>query len=200
MGIFSPDTACQTHETATINWDHRRSTGCAGFWHPAGDADQLAQWHHLGAVAAVEGQLTGVAVAADQQPPALRVQTICFVSLIFLGFAGTASTANQASAPTANSVPTDAAAPASKTDPQSSAAAASVKPASPATSFGDGTWVVGEDIQHVTYRSPGAKPGFFDVCSPAPTPATLPTARSLTGRRLTLGSQYGSRCRVRRSR
>jgi PII-like signaling protein len=34
MRIFSPDMACQTHETATINWDHRRSTACAEFWHP----------------------------------------------------------------------------------------------------------------------------------------------------------------------
>jgi hypothetical protein len=89
---------------------------------------------------------------------------ICFVWLLFLGFAGTASTANRAGVPTANSVPPDAAAPASKTDPQSSAAAPA-KPAGPTTSFGDGTWVVGEDIQPGTYRSPGAKPGLFDVCS-----------------------------------
>ena len=35
----------------------------------------------------------------------------------------------------------------------------------PATTFGDGTWVVGEDIQPGTYKSTGARPGIFQVCS-----------------------------------
>ncbi len=33
------------------------------------------------------------------------------------------------------------------------------------TSFGDGTWVVGEDIQPGTYKSAGAKAGIFELCS-----------------------------------
>ena len=36
--VFSPDIACQTHETVPINWDHRRLTACAEFWHPTGRA------------------------------------------------------------------------------------------------------------------------------------------------------------------
>ena len=35
----------------------------------------------------------------------------------------------------------------------------------PATTFGDGTWVVGEDIVPGTYRSTGAKEGIFEFCS-----------------------------------
>lgn len=35
----------------------------------------------------------------------------------------------------------------------------------PKTEFGDGTWVVGEDIVAGTYKSSGAKEGFFEFCS-----------------------------------
>lgn len=38
-------------------------------------------------------------------------------------------------------------------------------PSGPATSFGDGTWVVGEDIVPGTYKSTGARPGFIELCS-----------------------------------
>lgn len=37
--------------------------------------------------------------------------------------------------------------------------------AGPQTSFGDGTWVVGEDIQPGTYKSAGAQQGIFELCS-----------------------------------
>jgi hypothetical protein len=43
---------------------------------PAGDADQFPQRHRLRGVAAVERQLTGAAVAAHQQPPALGIGRI----------------------------------------------------------------------------------------------------------------------------
>jgi hypothetical protein len=42
---------------------------------------------------------------------------------------------------------------------------AAAAPASPRTSFGDGTWIVGTDIEPGTYRSSGATPGFFEFCS-----------------------------------
>jgi hypothetical protein len=35
----------------------------------------------------------------------------------------------------------------------------------PKTSFGDGTWVVGEDIVGGTYKSSGAQEGIFELCS-----------------------------------
>lgn len=38
------------------------------------------------------------------------------------------------------------------------------KPADPETSFGDGTYVVGEDIAPGTYRTPGAREGVFEYC------------------------------------
>lgn len=38
-------------------------------------------------------------------------------------------------------------------------------PAGPRTSFGDGTWVVGEDIVPGTYKTPGAQHGVFEFCS-----------------------------------
>jgi len=147
-----------------------------------------------------QGEATNRGVTIGGLATSGAALAICFVWLIFLGFAGTASTANRTGVPTANSVPTASASPASKTDPQSSAATAPAKPAGPATSFGDGTWVVGEDIQPGTYRSPGAKPGLLTSAPPAPTSVTQPTARSSIGRRRTLGSRCGSRCRVRRSR
>lgn len=37
--------------------------------------------------------------------------------------------------------------------------------AGPQTSFGDGTWVVGEDIVAGTYKTPGAAPGVTDFCA-----------------------------------
>jgi hypothetical protein len=37
-------------------------------------------------------------------------------------------------------------------------------PSGPKTSFGDGTWVVGEDIVPGNYRSAGAKEGIFEYC------------------------------------
>ena len=45
------------------------------------------------------------------------------------------------------------------------AAVEPVKTLGPQTSFGDGTWVVGEDIEPGTYRSTGAEPGMFEFCS-----------------------------------
>lgn len=35
----------------------------------------------------------------------------------------------------------------------------------PQTSFGEGTWIVGVDIEPGTYRSTGAKEGLFEFCS-----------------------------------
>jgi hypothetical protein len=40
------------------------------------DADHVAQRHRLRGVAAVEGQLTCVAVATDQQRPTLRIRQV----------------------------------------------------------------------------------------------------------------------------
>jgi hypothetical protein len=37
-------------------------------------------------------------------------------------------------------------------------------PAGPKTSFGDGTWVVGEDIVPGNYKSAGAQSGLFEYC------------------------------------
>ena len=42
---------------------------------------------------------------------------------------------------------------------------AAAKPAGPATSFGPGTWVVGEDIVPGTYKSAGAEEDLFEFCS-----------------------------------
>lgn len=49
--------------------------------------------------------------------------------------------------------------------PRAAAPAAEPASAAPRTSFGDGTWVVGEDIAAGTYRSAGAKEGVFELCS-----------------------------------
>jgi hypothetical protein len=38
-------------------------------------------------------------------------------------------------------------------------------PSGPKTSFGDGTWVVGEDIVEGTYKSAGAEAGIVELCS-----------------------------------
>ena len=38
-------------------------------------------------------------------------------------------------------------------------------PSGPKTSFGDGTWVVGEDIVEGTYKSAGAQESMFELCS-----------------------------------
>src|SRR6185437_17098952 len=55
----------------------------------SGDTHELPQRHRLGAVAAVEGQLTGVAVAADQQPPGPGVERLVgFGAVRALGGAG----------------------------------------------------------------------------------------------------------------
>lgn len=59
---------------------------------------------------------------------------------------------------------------ASSSMPQAgSSPAATAQPArevsGPKAEFGDGTWVVGEDIVAGTYRSPGAKEGIFEFCS-----------------------------------
>ena len=43
--------------------------------------------------------------------------------------------------------------------------APAAEPAGPKSSFGDGTWVVGEDIAPGTYKSPGAQEGMFELCS-----------------------------------
>lgn len=37
-------------------------------------------------------------------------------------------------------------------------------PSGPKTSFGDGTWVVGEDIEPGTYKTAGAREGMFEYC------------------------------------
>lgn len=42
--------------------------------------------------------------------------------------------------------------------------AAETAPAGPQTSFGDGTWVVGEDIVPGIYKTGGAKQGIFEYC------------------------------------
>lgn len=39
------------------------------------------------------------------------------------------------------------------------------RPVGPQTSFGDGTWIVGADIEPGTYRSTGAQEGVFEFCS-----------------------------------
>jgi hypothetical protein len=46
-----------------------------------GDADQFAQRHRVRGVAAVERQLTGPGVAADQQPPVLSVQRVVGIAV-----------------------------------------------------------------------------------------------------------------------
>ena len=53
--------------------------------------------------------------------------------------------------------------PGTSSGPAPSSAAA--KPAGPATSFGPGTWVVGEDIVPGTYKSAGAEEDLFEFCS-----------------------------------
>jgi hypothetical protein len=47
-----------------------------------GHADQLAQRHWLGCVAAVEGQFTGVAVTPDQQRPASAAARILPMGMV----------------------------------------------------------------------------------------------------------------------
>jgi hypothetical protein len=48
--------------------------------------------------------------------------------------------------------------------PVTTTAAAPVVAVGPKTSFGEGTWVVGEEIEPGTYRTTGAAGGFIDYC------------------------------------
>lgn len=82
--------------------------------------------------------------------------TIAFIGAAASGPKPPSRSATQASTGTVSTVAASA---------PGTASAAAPKPAGPATTFGDGMWVVGEDIVAGTYRSPGATPGLFDICS-----------------------------------
>ncbi|MGE3288514.1 MAG: hypothetical protein AB7J32_20785, partial [Pseudonocardia sp.] len=84
--------------------------------------------------------------------------------LLLIGVSGNRQTAT---APTATPATIPAAPTVTRADITTPAAAAPAPPvtAGPQTSFGDGTWVVGEDIQPGTYKSTGAQPGIFELCS-----------------------------------
>ncbi|MGD9527132.1 hypothetical protein [Pseudonocardia sp.] len=83
--------------------------------------------------------------------------------LFIIGVSGNRQTTT---APTATPATIPAAPTVTRADSTTPAAAAAPPVASgPQTSFGDGTWVVGEDIEPGTYKSTGAKPGIIEFCS-----------------------------------
>jgi hypothetical protein len=94
-------------------------------------------------------------------------------ALFFLVFVVPALSNRDSSVPTSTTPtarPSAAAAPAlplaaAPGTAQKAAPAAPVASSGPATSFGDGTWVVGEDVMAGTYKSSGARPGVFEFCS-----------------------------------
>lgn len=65
----------------------------------------------------------------------------------------------------AQTVTVVAPAPAQPADQAVAEAPAPAPSSGPKTSFGDGTWVVGEDIEPGTYKSAGAQPGIMEFCA-----------------------------------
>lgn len=101
-------------------------------------------------------------------PKKRRVWPWVVGGIIALPIIGSALSSNSGSAQRSTTTPTYSAPtystggtmPAVATQPAPQAA-----PAGPKTTFGDGTWVVGEDIVAGTYKSNGAKQGMFELCS-----------------------------------
>lgn len=83
-----------------------------------------------------------------------------FVVLMMVLFAAAGASATAASAPQAPV----ALLPVSEGAVPARAAAAPAMPVGPVTSFGDGKYVVGEDIEPGTYKTAGAEDGVFRYC------------------------------------
>ena len=106
---------------------------------------------------------------APPQPPKKEAKRVHWAGVIVIGFfcfvfgIGCGATTS-GSTPAAQSSPSTSAPRPTYTAPTYSPPV-TVAPAAPTTSFGDGTWIVGSDIQPGTYRSSGAKQGLFELCS-----------------------------------
>jgi hypothetical protein len=82
-----------------------------------------------------------------------------------LGNSGSSSTSTTTPASAAAQPARALAAPATPAVQQDAEEAPVAVSSGPQTSFGDGTWVVGEDVVAGTYKSSGAQEGLFELCS-----------------------------------
>ena len=91
--------------------------------------------------------------------------------LVGVGMGGSSKSAPTSTSAAAPAVAAPAAAPAAPlkaAEPAAPAQRVGDAPAAasgPKTSFGDGTWVVGEDIEPGTYKSAGAQVGIMEFCA-----------------------------------
>ena len=103
------------------------------------------------------------------RPPKKRISSGAVISItlgsVFAVFVGCSALVGLAGSSTRNTTPSYGV-PNVPTRPGSPVTAAPVAPpAAPAGTVGNGTWIVGTDLQPGTYRSAGAKPGFIELCT-----------------------------------
>jgi hypothetical protein len=142
-------------------YQHGQQQAPASGWAPPGQAPDPRQWQ--------------AQYAAYPPPPPAPKKTRKWpwiVGGLFVLLFVVPALGNSSKSTTTSSTPTTAPAPAAAPAPAQPLKAADEpaeeQPAAasgPKTSFGDGTWVIGEDIVEGTYKSAGAQEGMFELCS-----------------------------------